>query len=140
MNKFSFYDNWNQTWLLVINMVYTNCRPTKDWQSQDNGKCHEKIKTSKNYSLVLSLPPKMKSFSILLKNSWNRNWTFPVVCYFKWKLEFISNTLSMIVVSSSTFFSLTYWIVKLKVSLYTILACLLYTHFLWEISLEGTRR
>ena len=26
----------------------------------------------------------------------NRNWTFPIVPYFTWKLEFISNILSMI--------------------------------------------
>ena len=26
----------------------------------------------------------------------NRNWTFPVVCYFIWKVEFVSNILSMI--------------------------------------------
>ena len=28
----------------------------------------------------------------------NRNWTFPVVRYFKWKLEFFSYILSVVVV------------------------------------------
>ena len=30
----------------------------------------------------------------------NRNWTFPVVCRFTWKLEFVSNILWMILASS----------------------------------------
>ena len=36
----------------------------------------------------------------------NRNWTFPVVGYFKWKLEIFSNILS-IVVSGNNFLLLT---------------------------------
>ena len=36
----------------------------------------------------------------------NRNWTFPVVCYFTWKLEFISNVLWMIVET------LCYWVIS----------------------------
>ena len=33
----------------------------------------------------------------------NRNWTFPVVCYFTWKLEFASNIL-WIIFSGNSFF------------------------------------
>ena len=41
------------------------------------------------------LPQKM---SILAKNSWiNRNWSFPVVHYFTWKIQFVSNILSTVV-------------------------------------------
>ena len=46
--------------------------------------------------LDLSLPPKI-FFNSSKKPLKNRNWTFPVVCYFTWKMEFVSNVLSMIV-------------------------------------------
>ena len=46
------------------------------------------------------LPPKMIILSILAKVSLkNRNWTFSIVCYFTWKLEVISNILSVVVES-----------------------------------------
>ena len=35
-----------------------------------NQRIPENLKTSKKYSLVLSLPPKMKVFSILARNYW----------------------------------------------------------------------
>ena len=41
----------------------------KDLGSQENKKYQENFKTSYNYSLVVSLPPKMKNFSLLAKNS-----------------------------------------------------------------------
>ena len=55
------------------------------------------LKTSRNFNLVSSFPPKINinTSKILFEN---RNWTFPVVCYFTWKLEFVSNNLSMVVV------------------------------------------
>ena len=43
-----------------------------------------------------SLPLKMNFFNTTKKFLKNRNWIFPVVRYFTWKLEFISNILSMI--------------------------------------------
>ena len=43
-----------------------------------------------------SLPPKMNLFNTTKKFLKNRNWIFPVVRYFTWKLEFVSNILSMI--------------------------------------------
>ena len=46
------------------------------------------------------LSPKMIILSIVAKVSLkNRNWTFSVVCYFTWKLEVISNILSVVVES-----------------------------------------
>ena len=59
-------------------------------------------KTSYNYCLVLSPPPEMKILSVLVKISWKTYWTFPIVCYFTQKLEFISNILSMIVEMNKT--------------------------------------
>ena len=53
-------------------------------------KYQKNVKTSLNYSLVPSLTPKIK---VPLKN---RTLTFPVVHYFTWKLDFVSNILSMI--------------------------------------------
>ena len=48
---------------------------------------------------MLSLPLKMKLFSILAKSlSKIRNCTFPAVPYFKWKLELVFNILPLIVV------------------------------------------
>ena len=47
-----------------------------------------------------SFPPKMKALSIFAKNSLKTEIEiFPMVCYFTWKLEFVSNILSGIVVS-----------------------------------------
>ena len=46
--------------------------------------------------------PQNKNFVSTSKNLLkNRNWTFPVVRYFTWKLEFVSNILWMIVASSN---------------------------------------
>ena len=60
-------------------------------------KYQENLKYSWNHSPVLSLPPKMKILSILAKIPWKIETAFPVVNYFTWKLEFLSNILSMIV-------------------------------------------
>ena len=38
----------------------------------------------------------------------NRNWTFPVVRYFTWKVQFASNTLSMIVAGYKLISSIDY--------------------------------
>ena len=57
---------------------------------------NENIKTSKNYSLVASLPLQMKALSILAKNSLKIEIElFPQLTQ---KLEFVSNILSGIVV------------------------------------------
>ena len=47
---------------------------------------------------MLSCPPEMKIFVSTSKNILkNRTWTFPVVCYFTRKLEFVINVLWVIV-------------------------------------------
>ena len=48
---------------------HAHTRKKIDLKSQEIGKDQENLKTSYNYSLVLNLPPKMKIFSILVKNS-----------------------------------------------------------------------
>ena len=100
--KFFFHHNWNAARLLVINMVYTSWftsnRTTLDIGSSENRKYQENLKTSLNNSLVPKLTPKIKIFVNTSKKLLNnRNWTFPAMCYFTWKLEFVSNILSMIV-------------------------------------------
>ena len=64
-------------------------------------KYQENLKISQNYSLVPSLPSKNENFvNISKKLLKNRNWwTFPIVHYSTRKPEFVSNILSMIVVS-----------------------------------------
>ena len=54
---------------------------------------HGSIYEYENYSLVLSFCQN-KFFKKLLNY---RNWTFPVVPYYAWKLEFVSNVFSIIV-------------------------------------------
>ena len=54
--------------------------------------------SSQNYCLVFC-PSEMK-----LKISWKKKkWTFSVLCYFTWKLEFLSNISWMIVARNSLF-------------------------------------
>ena len=66
--KFSFHHKWNKARLLAIDMVSV---------------ASSKMEIFVNSSTKL---PK------------NGNWTFPLVPYFTWKLESVSNILSMIVV------------------------------------------
>ena len=55
----------------------------------------------------------------------NRNWTFPVVRYFTWKLEFFSNTFSVLVVK----FNFLFYFMR---CFHSLLLC--YLHFLlWLI-------
>ena len=61
-------------------------------------KVQNNVKTSWNYAFMHSPPPFVNISKRLLKN---RNWTFPVVCYITWKLEFFSNVLSVVIVSYS---------------------------------------
>ena len=96
--KFSFHPEWREAWLLVINMAHTNfltcCWTTYNLESQEIRKYQENLKNSQNNSLVPSRNAKMKILLILAKNSLkNRNSTFPLVRYFKWKLELLSNFL-----------------------------------------------
>ena len=94
--------------LIISNkLVYTSClrscRTTYEIRKvQDN------VKTSWKYTLVLILPPPPKRIvntsQRLLEN---RNWTFPVVHYFTWKLEFFSNIFSLLV-SRNSFLLLTH--------------------------------
>ena len=60
-------------------------------------KNQENFKTSWNYKLVNSPPPKLKLLPIQRKLLKNRNWNFLVVKYFAWKLELVSNILSIVV-------------------------------------------
>ena len=60
-------------------------------------KVQNNVKTSCKYNLVPSLPLKKKILLILAKRLLeNRNWTFPAVRYFTWKLELFSNILSVL--------------------------------------------
>ena len=72
--KFSFDCYWKKALFIVVNMVYasclTSCWTTYDLGSEEIGKYQENLQTLWNYSLVLSLPPKMKILWILTKNSW----------------------------------------------------------------------
>ena len=67
------------------------------------------------YELVPSFPPKQKILPILTKHSLkNWGWTFPVVRYFTWILEFFSNILSVLVVY------LSYGLLTEVVTFYTV--------------------
>ena len=58
-------------------------------------KYQEILKTSQNYTLVFCWNENFVKIS--KKFLKGRNWTFPIVPYFTWKLEFASNILSMVV-------------------------------------------
>ena len=73
-----------------------------DWFLYDNGLRHERVKQPliAYYPLFL---PKWKLYQNSIKLLKNRNWTFPVVLYFTWIVEFVSNISSMITVISELF-------------------------------------
>ena len=83
LTKFCFYHKWNGAWLFVINWYTVYELPHK----LSSSRIGNFVSTSKN----------------LLKN---RNWTFPVVRYFTWKLEFVSTNL-WVAVSGNTLLFLT---------------------------------
>ena len=60
-----------------------------------------------------SLTPKMKILPMLARLLGNRNWTFHEVHYFTWKLEFVSNILS---VDAVVYWLQLFWISRLKVA------------------------
>ena len=63
------------------------------------------VNNSKNYSLVLSLAPKIKNLSKLEKKfSKIRNWTFSVRCYFIEKVQLVWNIFARIVSANSILF------------------------------------
>ena len=70
----------------------------------------EKLEKSQNFKElkpnVQVYSPQFFFFFNISKNLLrNRNWTFPVVRYFKWKLGFVSNILSIIVISRQKWLS-----------------------------------
>ena len=68
-----------------------------DWFLYDNGLRHERVKQPLIAYCPLFLP-KWKLYQNSIKLLKNRNWTFPVVLYFTWIVEFVSNISSMITV------------------------------------------
>ena len=87
--KFSFHHKWNEAWLLLINWyirVVEGLRLTQLGNIRKISKFHIKLLASTQY---------------LFQNEYfvstSRNWIFPVVHHFKWKLVFVSNILWMIV-------------------------------------------
>ena len=76
---------------LVYTSRFTNCRTTYKIREYQNN-----VKTSYKYSLVLSRP-RNENFVSTSKNLLKgRNWTFAVVRYFIWKIEFVENILWVI--------------------------------------------
>ena len=94
-------------WLLVTNMVYksclTSCRKTRLWifrNQEISGKSLNFIE------LYPSAQPSFQNenfFNTSTKFVKKGNWILPVVRYFTWKLELVSNILSRIVSEKSFF-------------------------------------
>ena len=87
--KFSFHHKWNEAWLLLINWyirVVEGLRLTQLGNIRKISKFHIKL---------------LASTQCLFQNEYfvstSRNWIFPVVRHFTWKLVFVSNILWMIV-------------------------------------------
>ena len=104
-DQISFRNKWNETRLLVINMVFTSCScPAERLKTQDLRKLGNISKISKLIELLpigqLS-PPQKKKIRILpipAKTSWNVEIGHPhhlAMHYFTWKLELVSNIPSM---------------------------------------------
>ena len=74
-----------------MNIVYTSCstscQTTENLGSQGIGKYQENLKTSKSYSLVPSLPLKMKFLSILAKTSLKQRMNFSRSVLFHMKIS-----------------------------------------------------
>ena len=94
---------WNEAWLLVINW-YIRVASGVAKQLLRLRNLGNQRKVQNNVKTSLEVWPSAQSSS--LKENFintskrlleNRNWTFPVVHYFTWKLEFFSNILSMLV-------------------------------------------
>ena len=86
-------------WSLIISnkLVYTSCF-SNCWTTQDfTRKVQNNVKTSWSYNLVPRFPPPQNFVDTSKRLLENKNWTFPVVRYFTWKLEFLSNILSVVV-------------------------------------------
>ena len=75
-DKFLFNHQWNEAWLIVLNMVYTSfvtrCRTTQDLGCQETKKCQEICKLHRIIPQRPVHPPKMDFFSKLAKNSWKK--------------------------------------------------------------------
>ena len=87
--KFSFHHKWNEAWLLLINWyirVVEGLRLTQLGNIRKISKFHIKLLASTQCSF-------QNEYFV----STSRNWIFPVVHHFTWKLVFVSNILWMIV-------------------------------------------
>ena len=87
--KFSFHHKWNEAWLLLINWyirVVEGLRLTQLGNIRKISKFHIKLLASTQCSF-------QNEYFV----STSRNWIFPVVRHFTWKLVFVSNILWMIV-------------------------------------------
>ena len=85
VEQISFHYKWNEAWLLVINEL-----PPK--LPNDLRLRLKKISKLQKIVAQRSVLPQSKGFDSTSKNLLkNRNWTFPVVHYFTWKLDFVLN-------------------------------------------------
>ena len=86
--KFSFHHKWNEAWLLInwYIRVVEGLRLTQLGNIRKTSKFHIKLLASTQCSF-------QNEYFV----STSRNWIFPVVRHFTWKLVFVSNILWMIV-------------------------------------------
>ena len=99
--NFFQYNKWNKVWLLAINCyIRLSWRFVKRLKTSDLRKFGN-IRKSQNFIWLLpsaSSSSWNEKFVSTTKNLLkNRNWTFPVVHYLTWKLEFMSKNMWMIV-------------------------------------------
>ena len=87
-----FHHKWKEAWLLVIKWyIRVTSRITERITDYHLRKLEKIRKISKPYRILPSAqsPSQIDNFGSTSKNlAKSRNWTFPVVRYFTWKLEF----------------------------------------------------
>ena len=100
--KFSFHHKWNdaQTWYLWTWYIRIASRVAERLKTEDLRKLWNIGKVSKLHRMIALCPVPLlnqKFVNTSKKLLKNRNQSFPVVHYFTWKLELVSNILWMMV-------------------------------------------
>ena len=106
LSKYSFQYKWNEAWLLIINWyIRVASRVVERLKTYDLRKLGNIRKISELHRILPSAQfSRNENFVSTNKNLLkNRNWTFPAVHYFTWKLEVVPNIWWMSVDSTCPF-------------------------------------